>query len=475
MAREDVVIKLEGVSKKYKLYNNKIERMKEALHPLKKKYHRDFYALKNFDLEVRKGEILGIVGRNGSGKSTLLKLIAGVITPSSGSIQTKGSIVPLLELGSGFNPEFTGMDNIYFYSSLLGYEKENIQEKVDEILGFAEIGDHIGQPLKTYSSGMKARLAFAVSVNVDPDILILDEVLSVGDELFRRKSYAKMEEFFRSGKTILFVSHTTNVINELCSRAIMIDKGEQILEGLPKFVTMHYQKYIFTKPDKADEVRNQILLINKDDMLKKELSMSIENNTKGGKSNKEDKILNNEVISDQIVDANKTKSYFMPDFIPTSTVITKNYEVYIQEIYIRTKSGDKVNALEMNNEFELCCLVRFDIEVEKVNFSMAIRTEKGLLVSGFYAPGENEYIENISKGHLYEVRWKFFSNLIPANYYVNIGVRSYKSEMPVILCRVVDAYVFKIIADKLYHVYGIVYLNHQARVRRIDPSEYMNS
>lgn len=234
-AQKDIVISLKGISKKYNLYNNKLDRLKESLHPRRKQYHRDFYALKNINLEVKRGEVLGIIGKNGSGKSTLLKIISNILTPTSGIVEIKGKVVALLELGAGFNPEFSGMENIYFYCSLLGFDRKQTDEIVDEIIGFAELGDYINQPVKTYSSGMKARLGFAVSVNVDPDILILDEVLAVGDELFRRKCYARMESFFKGGKTILFVSHEANSINELCSRAILLDRGRTSWKVRPRW------------------------------------------------------------------------------------------------------------------------------------------------------------------------------------------------------------------------------------------------
>jgi len=185
----DIVISTRNLTKVYKLYRSPQDRLKEALHPGRKKYHKDFYALKDVNLEIRRGEVLGIVGKNGSGKSTLLKILSRVLTPSSGEFEVKGKVSSLLELGSGFNPELTGMENIFFYGTILGFTEEKIRGKLQEILDFAEIGDFVYQPLKTYSSGMKARLAFSVAINVDPDILILDEVLAVGDELFRRKCF----------------------------------------------------------------------------------------------------------------------------------------------------------------------------------------------------------------------------------------------------------------------------------------------
>jgi len=241
----DVAIKLNGVSKFYKLYDQPKDRLKEALHIFNKKYHKPFYALKNINLEIKKGDILGVVGRNGCGKSTLLKLITGVLQPDDGNISVKGKITALLELGAGFNPEFTGIDNIEFYAKILGISDLEFKEKLPQIVAFAELGDFLYQPVKTYSSGMKSRLGFSVAVHVDPEILILDEVLAVGDALFKRKCYAKMEEFFKAGKTIIYVSHDSNSVNQLCNRAVLIHEGNIIMDGAPNEVTKFYEKLLF--------------------------------------------------------------------------------------------------------------------------------------------------------------------------------------------------------------------------------------
>jgi len=243
----EFVIEVENVSKRYKLYKNKKHRAMEALIPYLNKYHKDFYSLRDLNLNVQKGEIIGVIGKNGSGKSTLMKLIAGVTVPTFGSIKVKGKIVPLLELGSGFHPQFTGYENIYFYTAVLGYQKKIINEKIKDIIEFADVGEFINQPVKSYSSGMKSRLAFSVSVNIDPDILILDEVLSVGDGDFKQKSYQKMREFFNQEKTILFVSHSMNSIRDLCTRAILLDKGEILLDDTPPNVIAYYEQNILKK------------------------------------------------------------------------------------------------------------------------------------------------------------------------------------------------------------------------------------
>jgi ABC-type polysaccharide/polyol phosphate transport system ATPase subunit len=238
----DISIRVDNVTKIYRLYDRHIDRLKESLHPLRKKYHRDFYALKEVGFEVKKGETVGILGRNGSGKSTLLKIITGVLTPTSGGVMANGTIAALLELGAGFNPELTGIDNIYLNGTIMGFSEQQIQAKLDDILAFADIGAFAHQPVKIYSSGMFVRLAFAVAVNVDPDILIVDEALAVGDINFQAKCYKKFNVFQELGKTILFVTHSLDSIIRHCNRAIVLEQGKKITESLPKEAVDTYKK-----------------------------------------------------------------------------------------------------------------------------------------------------------------------------------------------------------------------------------------
>lgn len=240
----DVAIRVENVSKVYKLYDKPIDRLKETLNISNKVYHKDHYALNDISFEVKKGETVGIIGTNGSGKSTLLKMITGVLTPTSGNIEVNGKVSALLELGAGFNPEYTGMENIYLNGTMMGYSKEEMDKKVQPILEFADIGEFINQPVKTYSSGMFARLAFAVAINVEPEILIVDEALSVGDSKFQTKCIDKMEEIREKGTTILFVSHATEQINRFCNTSIWIEKGNLKALGKSSEIISEYENYM---------------------------------------------------------------------------------------------------------------------------------------------------------------------------------------------------------------------------------------
>ena len=263
-----VAIRVKDLTKKYKLYQKRSERLANAFG--KEKNIKEFYALKGVSFEISKGECVGIIGHNGAGKSTLLKLLTGVAFPTSGEIEINGRLASMLELGSGFNPELTGMENIYFNGSLNGLTKEEIDGKLKEILDFADIGNFIEQPVKNYSSGMFARLAFAVAINVDPDILIVDEILSVGDVGFQVKCMEKFNEFKKKGKTILYVSHGLGTVKKFCDRAILLQKGEVVDDGNSVIVVERYYNLNFNpanieqlKDHKSDIINSIVVKSNK--------------------------------------------------------------------------------------------------------------------------------------------------------------------------------------------------------------------
>ncbi|WP_441005640.1 ABC transporter ATP-binding protein [Paenibacillus sp. PsM32] len=238
------IIEVKQVTKTYKLYEKPIDRLKEALSPSKKIYHKEFNALYNMNMSIKKGDAVGILGKNGSGKSTLLKMITGILTPTNGDIQVNGRISAILELGAGFNPEYTGRENIYLNGLMSGIDREKMEEKINDIIEFADIGDFIEQPVKLYSSGMFARLAFAVSINVEPDILIVDEALAVGDSRFQTKCIDKMKELKEKGTTILFVSHAAEQVKRFCNKAVWIKEGQLEAEGEASEIVDLYEDYM---------------------------------------------------------------------------------------------------------------------------------------------------------------------------------------------------------------------------------------
>ncbi len=262
----DIAVKIENVSKCYQIYDLPGDRLKQFFLPRlqhqfgisPRRYYQEFWALKDVSFEIRKGEAVGIVGRNGSGKSTLLQLICGTLNPTVGNIQASGRISALLELGSGFNPEFTGRENVYMNGAIVGASHDEVDARFDDIADFADIGPFMDQPVKTYSSGMVVRLAFSVAINLNPEILVVDEALAVGDELFQRKCFAKIENMRAAGTTILFVSHSAAQTTELCDRAILLDSGCLIMSGVPSRVVPAYQKLLYAPPDARIAIRDEL-------------------------------------------------------------------------------------------------------------------------------------------------------------------------------------------------------------------------
>jgi len=442
----DIAISIKNVSKYYKLYDSPQQRLKESLSLSGKTYHRKYYATRNMDLEIKKGEILGIVGKNGSGKSTLLKLITGVLVPDEGNITVNGEISALLELGSGFNPEFTGLQNIFFYGTILGFTKQEMQEKLDDILAFADIGDFIHQPLKTYSSGMKSRLGFAVAVNIDPEILILDEVLAVGDVLFQRKCYAKMEEFFKSGKTIIFVSHDGNSVRKICTRAVFLEGGNIILDSDAKTVTAYYEKYLFSKAEEREAILDEI----------KQLTDNSRPIPSIPESSDQKKKFNN--ITPQ------QKAYYLPDFLPESTVHIKNFNVEITQIYIRDSEGNRVNVLMQGEYYTLTHEIAFGMDAANISFAMQFKDNNGVSISGSSLKNHKREIPEVAAGERFKVQWDFRCDLLPNTYFVNIGSSCDLDGERVVLHRIIDATCFKVISEHPDRYWGIVSLGQTPHI-----------
>ncbi len=252
--KENAAIRVEHLTKMYKLYDRPSDRLKESLGLTRKKCYREHYALRDVNFTVNKGETIGIIGTNGAGKSTILKVITGVLTPTEGRVIVDGRISALLELGAGFNMEYTGIENIYLNGTMIGFSEEEIDARLSDILAFADIGDFVNQPVKMYSSGMFVRLAFAVAINIDPEILIVDEALSVGDVFFQAKCYRKFEEFKKEGKTILFVSHDLGSISKYCDRVVLLDHGTKLDEGSPKeMVDLYKRVLVHQAPGEVEE------------------------------------------------------------------------------------------------------------------------------------------------------------------------------------------------------------------------------
>lgn len=453
----DIAISVQNLTKIYKLYDTPLDRLKESVNPFGKKYHKDFYALNDVSFEIKKGETVGIIGKNGSGKSTLLKIITGVLTPSSGNVTVNGKVSALLELGAGFNPELTGIENVYFNGTLMGYTREEMDAKLDDILSFADIGEFVYQPVKSYSSGMFVRLAFAVSTIVNPDVLIVDEALSVGDELFQRKCFAKIKNFSEMGKTVLFVSHGASTVVELCNHALLFDSGELLLKGKPKLVVSLYQKLLYSKPDGTSDVRNEILEVN----LANESALNRHQETSQYPPTRIQSLLIEPLNS-----ALSQKAFYV-DSLKTETYLEyKAYDVDILNVSINTITNNPVNVLVSNEDYIYSYTVKFNVDVENASFGMCFKTTKGIEL-GWCAPTLTEHITHVKRGQTYLVEWNFKCILLPGIYYTNASVFSDINNEVVFLNRITDALVFKV--QNAYNTphRGIVSFDQHVNITRL--------
>jgi lipopolysaccharide transport system ATP-binding protein len=405
-----------------------------------RQYFDEFWALKDVSFDVKKGETIGIIGRNGSGKSTLLQMICGTLNPTSGSIRTNGRIAALLELGSGFNPEFTGRENVYMNAAVLGLVKEEIDARFDDIVAFADIGEFIEQPVKTYSSGMMVRLAFAVAINVDPEILIVDEALSVGDELFQRKCFSRIEAIRARGATILFVSHSGGIIVELCDRAILVDAGEKLAIGNPKQIVGRYQKLLYAPADKSETIRNQI---RRADGPFVEYVGSVE-----GISNE------NETSNPSTLGSEER---FDPNLKPTSTIEYESHGAYIESVMIETLGGERVNNLVRGRTYCYSYTVRFTKSANNVRFGMLIKTISGVEIGGASsATSAKDSLTYVDLGSRYRIEFRFNCVLNSGVYFLNAGVIGSIDVSETYLHRLIDICMFRVLPDAKNLATGIV-------------------
>jgi ABC-type polysaccharide/polyol phosphate transport system ATPase subunit len=418
----DVVVNLDNVSKFYRLYDDSRDRLKEALHPGGKKYHKKYYALGSLDLKIRRGEILGIIGKNGCGKSTLLKLITGVLQPSKGSVTTKGKITALLELGAGFNPEFTGIDNVKFYAKILGLSDKEIASKLDQIIEFAELGVYLDQPVKTYSSGMKSRLGFAVAAHVDPEILILDEVLAVGDEAFRAKCFRVIRKFFDSGMTVILVSHSVQSINQLCTRAVLIEDGSVVADGKPKDVTKIYHKMLFGNKKAEDVMR------------------TLPNNNTGN------------LESIKSVGEWDQKLVVNPENMLTEEMLhTDNYKLL-------NSQGEQVNTMTVNYKYNFTFEVELNgVDPERVVFGCTFVSSKGINVCGL----SPQITVRKSKPLIFDVN---FPCILNPDIYTVIVASRVRSKEVVYYSRVENIGHFRVINPESKHRSGLVHVGDSVMI-----------
>jgi len=441
-------IKVEGLSKCYQIYDAPRDRLKQFFMPRlqrligqpPKQYFSEFWALKDVSFEVKKGETVGIIGSNGSGKSTLLQIICGTLSPTGGCVETRGRIAALLELGSGFNPEFTGRENVYMNAAVLGLSKDEVDARFDDIAAFADIGQFIEQPVKTYSSGMIVRLAFSVAINVDPEILVVDEALSVGDELFQRKCFSRIEAIKKNGATILFVSHSGGTIVELCDRAVLMDSGEKLAVGMPKKIVGRYQKLLYAPADKSEGIREQIRRM--DEYVAVSFSVA------------EQDAHSSQLPSEHIEEPQES---FDPHLKSYSTIEYESHGAYIDSPIVQMLSGEQINNLVRGKTYRYAYTVRFTKSASNVHFGMLIKTTSGVeLGGGSSAKSPRECLAYVEAGSSYRVEFRFRCALNPGIYFLNAGVVGDVEGGETYLHRLIDAAIFRVQPDKENLATGIV-------------------
>ncbi|MCR5799091.1 MAG: ABC transporter ATP-binding protein [Lachnospiraceae bacterium] len=402
----EVAICAENITKMYKLYDKPGDRVKEALGFSRKKKAKEHYALTDVDLTIYKGETVGIIGTNGSGKSTILKIITGVLNPTKGNISVNGRISALLELGAGFNMEYNGIENIYLNGTMMGFSKKEIDDKLEDILAFADIGEYVYQPCKTYSSGMFVRLAFAVAINIEPEILIVDEALSVGDVFFQAKCYHKFDEFKAAGKTILFVSHDLSSIAKYCDRVVLLNKGVKLDEGEPK---------------KMIDIYKQVLVgqyqVDRDD----------EHN----------------LLDDDEVKAKAALGSVNPELLEYGTMAAK-----ISNYYVTDKSGTVTTAVIKGEKWTLHYDVEFTENIKAPIFAFTIKTIRGTEVTGTNSMFERAFLDGVRKGTKKTVTFTQNMDLQGGEYLLSLGVTGYEDDKFQVYHRLYDVLNVTVISDK---------------------------
>lgn len=407
MEEKKIAIQTKELEKVYRLYDKPSDRMKEAFGLSGKKRYKEHHALDKVDMTVFQGETVGIIGTNGSGKSTILKIITGVLNPSGGEVAVNGRISALLELGAGFNMEYNGIENIYLNGTMIGFSEKEIGEKMDAILDFADIGDYVYQPVKTYSSGMFVRLAFAVAINIEPEILIVDEALSVGDVFFQAKCYHKFEEFKKIGKTILFVSHDLSSISKYCDRVILLNKGKKLGEGSPKEMIDVYKRVLVGQYAIEDEDKENLL--NDSDLR----------------------------------EAAAVKAGVNPDLLEYGTKAA-----CITEYYITDSEGIRTTAVIKGHEFTIHMKVEFSKDVPAPIFAFTVKNIRGTEITGTNTMFEKTFLEPVSGGSVKMITFRQKMSLQGGEYLLSLGVTGYENDDFAVYHRLYDVINVTVISDK---------------------------
>ena len=406
---EKKVIQIRDLSKMYKLNDKPSDRVKESLGLTKKKCYREHYALSHVSFDVHQGETVGIIGTNGSGKSTILKIITGVLNPTDGEVIVDGRISALLELGAGFNMEYSGLENVYLNGTMIGFSREEIDEKLDDILNFADIGEFIHQPVKTYSSGMFVRLAFAVAINIEPEILIVDEALSVGDVFFQAKCYHKFEEFKKMGKTIIFVSHDLSAVSKYCDKVILLNRGEKLDEGSPKAMVDMYKQ----------------LLVNQD-------PINTDRQEESG-----------EIVAQEIEGSWKSNFQVNPNTLEYGEKIAE-----IVDFAVFDSKGAITNTIEKGSRFQIKMKILFHEEIQDPIGAYTFKDTRGTEITGTNTMFEKAYIRPPKAGETCVITFEQKMDLQGGEYLISFGCTGYRNGDFHVFHRLYDACNITVVSTK---------------------------
>jgi teichoic acid transport system ATP-binding protein len=430
----------------YKLYKSNKDRLAEALGLSRKKRYREHFALNDVSFDIHKGETVGIIGTNGAGKSTILKIITGVLNPSGGNLEINGRISALLELGAGFNGEYSGIENIYLNGTMMGYTREEVDAKMDQILEFADIGEFVHQPVKTYSSGMFVRLAFAVAINIDPEILVVDEALSVGDVFFQAKCYKKFEDFKKEGKTILLVSHDLGAISKYCDRVILLNHGKKLCEGEPKGVIDTYKKILTGSAD------DQKKILAENGQTEEAESIGTENS----------RITNSSIRDGRTDEGNEWKSHFE---------INPNLNEYgsrraeIIDFAIVDDQGTLTSTIIKGSKFTIKSKVLFNDDVKEPIFTFTFKTVRGQDVTGTNTMYENKMIPLAKKGEIYVASFTQNMDLQGGEYLLSMSCTGFEKGDLTAYHRCYDLISVNVVSQK--NTVGFYDMNSETTVERI--------
>lgn len=443
MEQRELAIHVDGLSKVYKLYNRNRDRLIESLGLSRKQRSTQHYALKNVTLDIYKGETVGIIGTNGSGKSTILKIITGVLHETEGIVEVNGRISALLELGAGFNMEYNGIENIYLNGTMIGFSEKEIDEKLQDILDFADIGDYAYQPVKTYSSGMFVRLAFAVAINIDPEILIVDEALSVGDVFFQAKCYRKFEDFKKKGKTILFVSHDLSAISKYCDRAVLLNQGVKLGEGSPKEMIDAYKQVLvgqYEVPTRAEAVPDLTTdgeirdALDRQRVVQGNDAAESDRNVKTGRKKKEKKGAGANAAPQAGINP-ETLEYG-----------TKDAEIF--EYYITDKNGVRTTAILKGDSFTMHMKVKIHRDLPAPIFALSIKNIKGVEITGTNTMFEKTFLDSANAGTVMEITFEQRMQLQGGDYLISLGVTGYEKDNFTVYHRLYDVLNITVVSDK---------------------------